>query len=431
MIIKLAQQQNNMSNIPRPLFRSFSRLGRHWLKRSRPNHIEASFKNSSFEFTVASYNVLADHLLQEHPHLYYGQNGDEPWVYDWNYRKCNLMEEFKCSNPDILCLQEVQEDHYYDWFNPRLNEEGYTGIYKKRTGDKHDGCATFFKRDRFALESYQLIDFRRSNCSMLDRDNVAILLFLQPLSKKKLKNRSPICVSNTHLLFNKKRGDIKLAQLAYLFAEIDRLAGNKSTTSCEYPPIIMCGDFNSTPFSPLYNLVTTGKLRYSGLSRTLVSGQLKEKPRDSWSGNFGNSIFPQDLGLSNYCKWKSIGNESNRGTSNEVQVFNVETNEYENCFASSENDLPGYLKHNLALQSCYQHYSVDGTPEVTTCHDRAAVTVDYIFYSKPSGLYEREQLWLSGVLDLLGEHEVKDLGSLPNKYISSDHLLLMASFVMH
>ena len=31
-----------------------------------------------------------------------------------------------------------------------------------------------------------------------------------------------LCVATTHMLFNPKRGDIKLAQLAVLLAELDR-----------------------------------------------------------------------------------------------------------------------------------------------------------------------------------------------------------------
>lgn len=32
------------------------------------------------------------------------------------------------------------------------------------------------------------------------------------------------CVASTHLLFNPKAGEVKLAQLAYLFAELHKLA---------------------------------------------------------------------------------------------------------------------------------------------------------------------------------------------------------------
>lgn len=38
-----------------------------------------------------------------------------------------------------------------------------------------------------------------------------------------LRSRKDLCIANTHLLFNKRRGDVKLAQLAVLLANIDRV----------------------------------------------------------------------------------------------------------------------------------------------------------------------------------------------------------------
>lgn len=40
------------------------------------------------------------------------------------------------------------------------------------------------------------------------------------------------------------------------------------------------------------------------------------------------------------------------------------------------------IEHNLKLQSSYRHRLMpDGRPEITTCHSRTALTVDYILYS--------------------------------------------------
>lgn len=54
--------------------------------------------------------------------------------------------------------QEVQSNHYTDFLQPELAKAGYTAIYKKKTMEIYtgnayaiDGCATFFKKDRFAL----------------------------------------------------------------------------------------------------------------------------------------------------------------------------------------------------------------------------------------------------------------------------------------
>ena len=96
-----------MSSMPRPLFQSFRSIGRNWFKRTKPS----DFKDkSTFEFTVASYNVLADQLLHDHPHLYFGRVGTESWIFDWNYRKRNLLAEIAYSNADVSFIYFF---HYY------------------------------------------------------------------------------------------------------------------------------------------------------------------------------------------------------------------------------------------------------------------------------------------------------------------------------
>ena len=66
-------------------------------------------------------------------------------VLEWENRFIRLLQEIKQYNCDILCLQEVQNDHFDTHFKCSLEMLGYDGIYKKRTGDKQDGCAIFFK----------------------------------------------------------------------------------------------------------------------------------------------------------------------------------------------------------------------------------------------------------------------------------------------
>lgn len=99
---------------------------------------------------------------------------------------------------------------------------------------------------------------------ILNRDNVGLVLLLQPLLPEglDLKAISPLCVANTHVLFNPRRGDIKLAQMALLLAEIDKIA---KTTEGSYYPVILCGDLNSVPDSPLYKFIRNGELSYHGM----------------------------------------------------------------------------------------------------------------------------------------------------------------------
>lgn len=145
---------------------------------------------------------------------------------------------------------------------------GYTCIYKRRTGSRTDGCALCYQRERFTQLSVNLLEFFRSDCELLNRDNVGIVLLLQPITEQG-EALSPICVANTHLLFNPRRGDVKLAQLAIVLAEIDMMMKKCESQgrSCE---VLLCGDFNALPNSLLLKFITSGELYYLGLPAWMV-----------------------------------------------------------------------------------------------------------------------------------------------------------------
>ena len=90
-----------MCSVPKPFFRNFRCVGRNWIKRSTPEHLSKSH-DVNFEFTVASYNVLADSLLKEHSYLYRNTLSiDHQWVLDWSYRKHNLLQEITYADVDV------------------------------------------------------------------------------------------------------------------------------------------------------------------------------------------------------------------------------------------------------------------------------------------------------------------------------------------
>lgn len=83
------------------------------------------------------------------------------------------------------------------------------------------------------------MEYRVPGCGHLDRDNVALLVVLQEREGGKGgKERKgggeeeegtgrgrgrTLIVANTHLLFNPRRGDVKLAQLQMLLGRMERL----------------------------------------------------------------------------------------------------------------------------------------------------------------------------------------------------------------
>lgn len=141
---------------------------------------------------------------------------------------------------------------------------GFTCFYKRRTRCKTDGCAVCYKPTRFRLRCASPVEYFRPGLELLNRDNVGLVLLLQPLVPEGLDQVSvpPLCVANTHVLYNPRRGDIKLAQMAILLAEVDKVARLSDGSHC---PIILCGDLNSVPDSPLYNFIRDRKLQYHGM----------------------------------------------------------------------------------------------------------------------------------------------------------------------
>ncbi|KAM9154373.1 protein angel homolog 2 isoform 1-T1 [Pangshura tecta] len=377
-----------------------------------------------FDFTVMSYNILSQNLLEDNSHLY--KHCRRP-VLMWGYRFPNILREIKQLDADVLCLQEVQEDHFGMEIKPSLEYLGYHCEYKMRTGRKPDGCAICFKISKFNLISSNPVEFFRHDIPLLDRDNVGLVLLLQP--RFHCKATAAVCVANTHLLYNPRRGDIKLTQLAMLLAEIASVAHQKDGRFC---PIIICGDFNSVPGSPLYSFIKEGKLNYEGLPIGKVSGQ-EQFPRGQRILTI--PIWPPSLGISQSCVYEVQQQRQEENTGGEKKEAKLEHTE-EVIIAAEK--FPSKLQHHFRLSSVYSHYLPEsGVPEVTTCHSRSAVTVDYIFYSAAKddsaaqpGVEDTFDggLKLLGRLSLLTEQDLWTVNGLPNEHNSSDHLSLLAQF---
>ena len=98
---KAASCQSNCDPSSRhPLFKSVYALGRQWCSFHRRCYHREGSRN--FYFSVVSYNVLADGLLQSHNELYTGAND---WVKNWDYRKRNLLKELLLYGADVSIIK--------------------------------------------------------------------------------------------------------------------------------------------------------------------------------------------------------------------------------------------------------------------------------------------------------------------------------------
>ncbi|XP_036887167.1 protein angel homolog 1 isoform X3 [Sturnira hondurensis] len=432
-----------------------------------PQGLEAG-DGPQFQFTLMSYNILAQDLMQQSSELYLHCHPD---ILSWNYRFANLMQEFQHWDPDILCLQEVQEDHYWEQLEPSLRMMGFTCFYKRRTGCKTDGCAVCYKPTRFRLLCASPVEYFRPGLELLNRDNVGLVLLLQPLVPEGLGQVSvaPLCVANTHVLYNPRRGDIKLAQMAILLAEVDKVARLSDGSHC---PIILCGDLNSVPDSPLYNFIRDGELQYHGMPAWKVSGQ-EDFSHQLYQKKLQAPLWPSTLGITDCCQYVTCRpkrTERRRYSRDFLLRFRfcsvacqrpaglvlmegVTDSEPEQPAGWAESVLEedasepepivpravGAIQHSLHLTSVYTHFlPQQGRPEVTTMPLGLGTTVDYIFFSSESGQggdrtgrrHQDGTLTLLGRLSLLSEEILWAANGLPNPFCSSDHLCLLASFGM-
>ncbi|XP_039007724.1 carbon catabolite repressor protein 4 homolog 1-like [Hibiscus syriacus] len=153
--------------------------------------------SSSGTFTVLSYNILSDSYTSRELYSYCPS-----WALSWAYRRQNLLREIVGYRADIVCVQEVQSDHFDVFFAPELDKHGYQALYKRKTNEVYrenihtiDGCAIFFRRDRFSHVKKYEVEFnkaaqsltevavqttqKKASLNCLVKDNVALIVVLE------------------------------------------------------------------------------------------------------------------------------------------------------------------------------------------------------------------------------------------------------------
>lgn len=103
-------------------------------------------------------------------------------------------------------------------------------------------------------------------------------------------------ISTTHLLYNPKREDIRLAQLMILLAELDRCS--LVDRPDQRIPIIVTGDFNFKPDSAPFELITVGQLCYKDLTRKT----LKAADDGDSTNRIGKQFITCELGITDNCQ---------------------------------------------------------------------------------------------------------------------------------
>lgn len=383
---------------------------RKWENVKTSNGKISSAKSNGLSFRILSYNILAQILLDNHFYLYEKCSENN---LPWNVRFSRICNEISTINPDIICLQELQFSHL-ELFDKHLKKLGYKYIYKQRTGIRVDGCAIFYRHNTFDLVEHQSVEFRQPSTDVLNRDNIGLMAKFKP----KDMPTSPLVVCTTHLLYNPARTDVRLAQVQLFLAEIDRFsfhAEDGSTDPPQYLPVILTGDFNSLPISPVVRLVTEGKV---------------------YSNHFGSGL--KNIAVTDSCQHLGVYLQRVKGKNlKETSFLFHSEKEIVVKDSDEENELEeisdtykkffnkGCLQHNMEFKSVYDFIKSDDQYEAST-HQDEWVTVDYIFYN-PGNVSKLE---LCERYRLPTVDECISMGAIPNDLFGSDHFSLAAEFTL-
>ncbi|KAG0359725.1 Protein angel 2 [Podila minutissima] len=225
-----------------------------------------------------TYNLLSKTLCQLHEELY---SNCHPRSLKWSTRCAALLREIESLDLDIYCFQELDEDDYTDQFEPKLRKLGYTGFYQRRTGDRNDGCALFYRSQKVQAVLIRGVEFNQNR--FIGRDNVGIVAILevtQGQSKKK------VCVATTHILFNPRRGMVKIAQLKMLLESAQLLIEEQD----EDIPLVLCGDMNASPNSFVLHYLQSQDVDATMQMEVVMSQKLFDGQAARPSGTYPNGI---------------------------------------------------------------------------------------------------------------------------------------------
>ena len=264
-------------------FNSTAPPERQWMFLSSPDKTKPAAT-----FTVMCYNVLCDKYCTRQLYGYC-----PTWALNWDFRKKGIMDEIKHSQADIICLQEVETDQFYNFFLPDLKAVGYEGIFSAKSRArtmteserKHvDGCAIFYRTNKFTLVKEHLIEFNQlamanaeGSDDMLNRvmtkDNIGLAALLETkegayenVVPAENQVRQPVMVSTAHIHWDPEYSDVKLIQTMMLISELKKIIEETiqnyklGNTDINTIPLILCGDLNSLPDSGVVEYLVSGKV---------------------------------------------------------------------------------------------------------------------------------------------------------------------------
>ncbi len=191
----------------------------------------------AWSFRLTSYNILADAYASKrlYPDIH-------PGVLSWPRRAPALVNRVAKLRPDIICLQEVQANHWPE-LQSAFARLGWHGSFAQKRQSRTDGCAILSQIATPLVDSHALY-FDDGENGAEPSGHLALIGTLDtPVG--------PIYIATTHLRWQAAAskseqhiGYRQTLQLLHLCAELQHEAAG----------ILICGDLNVRPDSPVIQL---------------------------------------------------------------------------------------------------------------------------------------------------------------------------------
>nr|CAG4714449.1 unnamed protein product [Naegleria fowleri] len=406
------------------------------------DHCHHEQDSNKFKFTLLTYNILAQSLFNRKEGMPYCTKR----CASWSHRRENLFREIQEYNADIICLQEC--DKFEEFWKEKLQSLGYETYFDYQYNPSKEfrpfsyGLAFGFKSEKFNMLERDLVLMKQELLEQHDHNKHSSPKEMSELEKEEIRHSGNIAqvfalqskefvnegllITNTHLYWRPESNYVRLRHKDFA--------------------IISCGDFNATPTSFPYKLMTLPGRVLNERLETEIHGDLTQHGMDfsklteeNIDKYFSNVEFCEEKVKEDYKSIIQNKNESGEYSEEELEDYlSVERDKRK----ESIRELVSYFsKHFPSFISLYSFYGIlnpedhakmkvhdkwnHGEVYYTMFTPEFKSTLDYIFLWNTT----KPRFRLTKLLSIPTPEELKigdeEEAKLPNEKHSSDHISLM------
>ncbi|ORE00447.1 CCR4 [Hepatospora eriocheir] len=223
-------------------------------------------RNDFESISVGTYNILSNFNASK---ILY----TPLWTIAPESRKDIILKNIISYDLDILCLQEVETYLYYECYRDGLYSKGnYQSSYFEKMQIEAvkdtkiaDGCAIFWKNERFKLvEEFKINFYNRLTADTRLKNNYEIHNLYGKRGEVGLvvvleKGIDEVfIVVNTQLCTEPNNHNVRLLQMIFLLEDLEKIRNKYKGAS-----VVIMGDLASTKESKVYDLIMNRKTEYN------------------------------------------------------------------------------------------------------------------------------------------------------------------------